>query len=81
MRHLINVEEVAKLFDISKATVNYYTNVGLILVHQKKKNKRLYKREDVAKRIKKIRDMMNLGYTLRLIQREFATRDLSEGKI
>ena len=72
MRELINVEEVAVKFNVSKATVNYYTNIGLINVHQKKKNKRLYDVEDVSKRIEKIRDMMNVGYTLRLIQREFA---------
>lgn len=71
MRDLITVEEVAIQFDISKATVNYYTNVGLINVHQKKKNKRLYDKKDVTMRIEKIREMMNMGYTLRLIQREF----------
>ncbi|MCK5580676.1 MAG: MerR family transcriptional regulator [Candidatus Omnitrophica bacterium] len=82
MRELINVEEVAGLFDISKATVNYYTNIGLIIVHQKKKNKRLYDKEDVSRRIEKIRNMMNMGYTLRLIQREFALADLEQaGKL
>ena len=70
-KSLITVEEVAKRFDVSKATVNYYTNIGLIQVCQKKKNRRLYDLEDVSKRIEKIRDMLNLGYTLRLIQREF----------
>ena len=80
MKNLITVEEVAIQFEISKATVNYYTNIGLILVYQKKKNKRLYDKDDVAKRIEKIRDMMNVGYTLRLIQREFAKEDINGGK-
>ena len=70
-KNLITVEGVAKRFDISKATVNYYTNIGLILVSQKKKNRRLYDLDDTSNRIEKIRDMLNLGYTLRLIQREF----------
>ena len=70
-KNLITVEDVAKRFDISKATVNYYTNIGLILVRQKKKNRRLYDLDDVTTRIEKIRDMLNMGYTLRLIQREF----------
>ncbi len=78
MKKLITVEEVATLFEVSKATVNYYTNIGLIIVQQKKKNKRLYNKEKVSKRIEKIRDMMNMGYTLRLIQREFAIADLAE---
>ena len=80
MRKLLNIEEVAKAFDISKATVNYYTNIGLIIVHQKKKNKRLYDNDDVVRRIAKIREMMNMGYTLRLIQREFAIADVAKAQ-
>lgn len=72
MKNLGTVEDIAKQFDISKATVNYYTNIGLIVVARKKGNKRLYDRAEVDKRINKIREMMNRGYTLRLIQREFA---------
>ncbi len=71
-KNLITVEEVAKRFDISTATVNYYTNIGLIQVLQKKKNRRLYDGQDVAKRINEIREKLNMGYTLRLIQREFS---------
>ena len=74
MRNLITVEEVAQRFDVSKATVNYYTNIGLINVHQKKKNRRLYDVEEVTKRIEKVREMLNMGYTLRLIQREFTLK-------
>lgn len=70
-KNFITVEEVAERFDISKATVNYYTNIGLIQVLQKKKNRRLYDAHDVEKRINKVREMLNMGYTLRLIQREF----------
>ena len=80
MRKLITVEETARQFEISTATVNYYTNLGLIVVHQKKKNRRLYDREDVSLRIEKIRNMLNMGYTLRLIQREFAIAHVQEGK-
>lgn len=71
MKRLLNIEEIAHQFDLSKATVNYYTNIGLIVINQKNKNRRLYDSEDVARRIKKVREMLNAGYTLRLIQREF----------
>lgn len=70
MKKLITVDEVAKLFDLSVASVNYYTNIGLINVLEKKKNRRLYDKEDVSRRISKARAMMNMGYTIRLIQRE-----------
>ena len=72
MAQLLNIEEVAKKFDLSKASVNYYTNIGLIVVHRKKGNKRLYDVADVTRRIERVREMLNMGYTLRLIQREFA---------
>jgi len=70
MKKLITIDEVAKLHDLSKASVNYYTNLGLIDIYQKKKNKRYYDSEYVAKRIGKIRQMLNEGYTLKLIQKE-----------
>lgn len=75
MKKMLTVEEVAIAFDVSKATVNYYTNIGLIKVKQKKKNRRLYDIEDVTKRIEQIREMLNMGYTLRLIQREFMMKE------
>ena len=70
-KRLINVEEVANQFTLSKASVNYYTNIGLLTVYAKKGNQRLYDRDDVAQRLGKIKEMMKIGYTLRLIQREF----------
>lgn len=77
MSKLIDIEEVSKRFDLSTASVNYYTNLGIIVVCQKKGNKRFYDSDDVEKRITRIREMMNMGYTLRLIQREFMTLDFS----
>lgn len=69
-KKLIDIEEVAQAFGISTATVNYYTNLGLLIVDHKKGNKRFYDRDDVASRLNKIREMLNVGYTLRLIQRD-----------
>lgn len=67
----IPIGEVSRLFNISKATVNYYTNLGLINVVRKIGNKRLYSREDVNRRIHKIRELLNKGYTLKVIKNEF----------
>ena len=75
MKDLLNIEEIAKRFELSQATINYYTNLGLILVEKKKGNKRLYNLTDVGRRIEKIRGMLNVGYTLRLIQKEFMQSD------
>ena len=49
MKKLIYIDEIAAKFNISKATVNYYTNIGLIIVCQKNKNKRLYDRQGYGK--------------------------------
>ena len=70
-KRLITVEDIANQFALSKASVNYYTNIGLLSVYEKKGNRRLYDRDEVARRLEKIKEMMKIGYTLRLIQREF----------
>jgi len=67
----ISLKEVAAQFDMSKATVNYYTNLGLLDVVRKVGNKRLYDKEEVARRINMIREFLNKGYTLRVIKNEF----------
>ena len=71
MSKLVTVEELTRHCGLSKASINYYTNIGLIQVSRKQGNKRLYDLIEVTKRIAKIREMMRIGYTLKLIQREF----------
>lgn len=71
--NLITVEELSKLYLLSKATINYYTNMGLLHIADKKGNKRLYDRREVEERLEKIRDLRRSGYSLRLIRKQFAT--------
>jgi len=70
-KNLISIEEVVKLFNISKATVNYYTNLGLFHIADKKGNKRLYDKEEVERAVMRIRLLRRQGYTLKLIQQSF----------
>ncbi|MCD4779241.1 MAG: helix-turn-helix domain-containing protein [Candidatus Omnitrophica bacterium] len=78
----ITVSDVAKLSGLSVSSVNYYTNMGLIVIAEKKGNKRLYDQDDVQRRLKKISEMMNMGYTLRLIQHQFlASQDFNPFKL
>ena len=67
----ISLKEAAAQFNMSKATVNYYTNLGLLDVVRKVGNKRLYDKEEVTRRINMIREFLNKGYTLRVIKNEF----------
>lgn len=70
---LISVDEISKLYHISKPTINYYTNMGLLPIADKRGNKRLYDKNGVHKRLEKIREMRRRGYSLRLISRQFAS--------
>ena len=71
--NMITVDELSKLFLLSKATINYYTNMGLLHVADKQGNKRLYDKKDVEERLAKIKELRTSGYSLRLIRKQFAT--------
>jgi len=68
---LISIDEISKLSSLSKATINYYTNMGLLPIADKQGNKRLYDKDEIGRRLEKIREMRRNGYSLRLICREF----------
>ncbi|MDD4879398.1 MAG: helix-turn-helix domain-containing protein [Candidatus Omnitrophica bacterium] len=69
--NLITVDELSKIYEMSKATINYYTNMGLLHIADKKGNKRLYDKLEVEERLKKIKDLRMSGYNLRLIRKQF----------
>lgn len=70
--NLITIDELSKLFFMSKATINYYTNMGLLHIADKQGNKRLYDKVEVDERLKKIKELRRSGYSLRLIRKQFA---------
>lgn len=67
---LIAIGEIANLYGLSKATINYYTNMGLLHIVEKQGNKRLYDDDEVRKRLEKIKEMRRSGYSLRLIRKQ-----------
>ena len=69
--NLITVDELSKLYQMSKATINYYTNMGLLHIADKRGNKRLYDKLEVEERLGKIKDLRMSGYSLRLIRKQF----------
>lgn len=64
---MISPEAIIKKFNISYQTINYYTNLGLLIVRKKQGNSRLYDCAEVKKSLVKITDMKNQGYSLKLI--------------
>lgn len=72
-RALITIGDISKLYGLSKATINYYTNMGLLHIAEKQGNKRLYDNNEVRKRLEKIKEMRRSGYSLRLIRKQLTS--------
>jgi len=53
---------------ISVASVNYYTNLGLFQIKDRKGNARLYDKDEVSRVFESIHKLRKEGYPLRLIQ-------------
>ena len=72
-KNLITIDDISKLYGFSKATINYYTNMGLLHIAEKQGNKRLYDDNEVRKRLEKIKEMRRSGYSLRLIRKQLTS--------
>jgi DNA-binding transcriptional MerR regulator len=68
--NVLTTEELAKLLEISVATVNYYTNLGLFSVKDRKGNARLYDKKETASIFEKIQQLRREGYSLKLIHQK-----------
>ncbi len=65
---LITTYQLAKLLGISIASVNYYTNLGLFKIKDRKGNARLYDRDEISNTYKTIQRLRKEGYSLMLIK-------------
>ena len=68
---LISAKEIQTEYHISLSAINYYTNLGLLPVADRRGNMRLYNPDQVRKRMEEIRRLKREGFPLRLIQRRF----------
>lgn len=68
--NLITTKQLAELLGISVASVNYYTNLGLFNIKDRKGNKRLYDKNEVTTTYEEICRLRREGYSLRLIQQK-----------
>lgn len=64
---LISPGEIAKKYNISYQTINYYTNLGLFVVRRRIGHSRLYRMQEVQRCLDKIARLKNQGYSLKLI--------------
>lgn len=65
----ISAKGIISKYHISYQTVNHYTDFGLLPVLTKRGNVRFYDKNLVEKRLARIKEMMQEGYSLRLIRK------------
>jgi DNA-binding transcriptional MerR regulator len=63
---LISPAQISKIHNISYQTINYYTNLGLLMVKKRNTN-RLYDPRQVSSCLKKVSELKSRGYSLKLI--------------
>ena len=66
--NLITTYQLAKLLGVSVASVNYYTNLGLFKIKDRKGNARLYDQDAISNTYKIIQRLRKEGYSLMLIK-------------
>ncbi len=64
---LISSQEIVEKHNISYQTLNYYTGLGFLVVRKRRGNGRLYNQGEVEKNLKRIAELKDQGYPLRLI--------------
>lgn len=64
---LISPAEISKIHNISYQTINYYTNLGILMVKKRNANNRLYNGRQVSDCLKKVTNLKSKGYSLKLI--------------
>lgn len=64
---LISANEISKIHNISYQTINYYTNLGLLMVKKRNANNRLYNSRQVSACLKRVSNLKSQGYSLKLI--------------
>ena len=69
--NLINIKDISRKFNVTPYTINHYTNLGLLKVVMKNKNRRFYDEADVAYKLKTILSLISEGYPLQLIRKRF----------
>jgi len=70
--NLVTTKELAKILDISSASVSYYTNLGLFKIEDKEGNTRLYNKDEIVKVFEAMHRLRNQGYSLKLINQKLS---------
>lgn len=66
----VSAAQIVKKYGVTYQAVNHYTNLGLLQVVTKNGNVRMYAKHKVKDRLSKISQLVNEGYSLRLIRKK-----------
>ena len=61
VKTLISPTQISKIHNISYQTINYYTNLGLLMVKKRNANNRLYDSRQVSACLKKVTNLKSHG--------------------
>ncbi|MBI4708474.1 MAG: MerR family transcriptional regulator [Candidatus Omnitrophica bacterium] len=68
MAKLISTKEIAQKYNLSYQIINHYVRVGLLPIAKRNGFRRLFDEIETKKRMKKIIELKDKGYTLALIR-------------
>ncbi len=68
--NLISTKDIVNRYDLTYQTLNFYTILGLFDVVERRGNKRMYEESQIKEKIRKIRQLKNQGYPLKLIAKK-----------
>lgn len=71
MENLISTKEIAQEYGFSYARVNHYVAMGVLPVVRRDGVKRLHDKKEIKRRMEKIIELKNKGYTLSSIRDQF----------
>jgi DNA-binding transcriptional MerR regulator len=69
---LLSAMQVARKHGLSYQTVNYYTNLGLLVAVKRQRNHRLYDASETERRLRAVEALKFQGYPLTLIRQRLA---------
>jgi DNA-binding transcriptional MerR regulator len=69
-KNIVSSKEIVRIFGLPYSTVTYYTNLGFFMVVKRKGNRRFYDKVEIGRQLKRITELRDSGYPLRLIRKK-----------
>lgn len=69
-KKFISSKDIVEKYGIPYSTVTHYTNLGFFSVVKRKGNRRLYDGGQIKRQLKRITELRDGGYPLRLIRKK-----------